>query len=331
MKFAYLTFLMLNDSYLPGVLVQGYAFQKQNTVNAELVCLITKEITASARTALKAVYDHVVEVKKIYIPYKRKQQRQYVPYVFTRLHSLRLGKDGDLGFEYDRIISTDADLLPLKNYCTLFKINVPAGILNEKKIHFIETDKKGNYLFPEDIDRTKKWKWHHIYDPICPHGTKIPKSITDRPKIDPANRGVHSALQVFKPDKNEYKEILRDLKQPETLKYVTDLFEWPDMQYLTIRWSGKWTNIDVKYAGLNGYPKLSLLYGTHFGGIKPWQFKKEQAIKRWGRYDDFQCWYQYYLEMVKKEYPELLKNKRLNRLRKNIRKFFNFRAPLISK
>ena len=59
-----------------------------------------------------------------------------------------------------------------------------------------------------------------------------------------------------------------------------DLFDWPDMQYLTIRWSGRWRNIDVRYSALNGYPSLEVLYGTHFAGFKPWYLQRRKAMDR---------------------------------------------------
>ncbi|MEE8390569.1 MAG: hypothetical protein V3S14_07200, partial [Anaerolineae bacterium] len=86
---------MLNDSYLPGALMLAYALRQQNT-KADLVCMVTEEITSGARSALELLFNHVVKVKKIFVPYERRQKRQYIPYVFTRISALRLGKDGDL-------------------------------------------------------------------------------------------------------------------------------------------------------------------------------------------------------------------------------------------
>jgi len=43
-KSAFVTFLMLNDSYLPGALMLAYGLRKQET-EVDLVCLITEEIT----------------------------------------------------------------------------------------------------------------------------------------------------------------------------------------------------------------------------------------------------------------------------------------------
>ena len=68
---------MLNDSYLAGALVLAYALRQQKTV-ADLVCLTTDEITPRARYALGVLFDHVVEVESIFVPHKRRQQRQEI-------------------------------------------------------------------------------------------------------------------------------------------------------------------------------------------------------------------------------------------------------------
>ena len=41
------TFLMLNNSYLPGALLLGYELRKQK-VTVDLVCMITEHITGAA-------------------------------------------------------------------------------------------------------------------------------------------------------------------------------------------------------------------------------------------------------------------------------------------
>jgi glycogenin glucosyltransferase len=173
-------------------------------------------------------------------------------------------------------------------------------------------------VIPESVETTGTWKWHRLYDELCPHGSRIPQTITDRVGEDPLNLGINGGLFVFEPSMDEYQAIMEDVRKPETLHMVGDLFDWPEMQYLTLRWSGRWTNVDLRFAGLNGYPTLSVLYGTHFGGLKPWQFKREKAIRRWGRYADFQAWFAAYTEMVSEAYPDLCQIRRLERLRDSI-------------
>jgi alpha-N-acetylglucosamine transferase len=316
-RFAFVTFLMLNDSYLPGALLLAYALRKQHT-RADLVCMATKDITSAARYALGLLFDHVVDVPQIFVPHKRRQERQDRPYMFTRMNALRLGADGDLGFSYEKVVVLDADVLPLRHYDHLFAMNAPAGIINEDKSHFIEVNPDGSYHVSPDVERTGTWKWHRLYGEICPHGHKIPKEITDRVTQDPLNLGINGSLFVFEPSMDEFIQIREDVRRPEVLRLVGDLYNWPEMQYLTARWSGRWTSVDLRFAAFNGYPKLSVLFGTHFGGLKPWQFRREKAIARWGRYQDFQLWFREYTSMVAEAYPSLQKVKRLKRLLQDI-------------
>ncbi len=129
--------------------------------------------------------------------------------------------------------------------------------------------------------------------------------------------GVISSVLLFQPSMAEFHAIVADLQQPATQKLVGEQFEWPDMQYLTLRWSGLWTNVDARFSGLNGYPKLSLLFGTHYAGFKPWYVNQPESLAKYGRFEDFQFWFQQYQTMLRR-YPKLQKIKRLQQLQQKI-------------
>ena len=74
-RFAYVTFVMMNDSYVPGALLMAYGLRRQWT-EADLVCLVTPEITADACDALRVIYDHVIVVETVYVPHKRRHERR---------------------------------------------------------------------------------------------------------------------------------------------------------------------------------------------------------------------------------------------------------------
>ncbi len=315
---AYTTLFTLNDSYLPSLLLLAYKLRQQQTT-ADLICMVTEEITATARQALAILYDHVVEVEKITVPHSRSGKRPYLPYVFTKLHALRLGRDGDMGFAYDKVILLDADLLPIKKYDELFDLPAPAGTINEKKTNVMEWDEDGNFIIPQSVYEDGTWNWHHIYAE-CPHGQPIPQTITNRVLRDPTNMGIIGSLLVLQPSRAEFDAILADLQTPEVADLVQDKFDWPEMQYLTARWSGQWTNVDLRFHSLNGYPNLSVLNGIHFTGFKPWQFHKGGSMARYGRREDFRYWHNNYRKMTN-AYPNLLDFKKLRRLRQQIDNF----------
>ena len=67
------------------------------------------------------------------------------------------------------------------------------------------------------------------------------------------------------------------------------------------------------FCGAQCYPRLSVLYGTHFGGLKPWQIKN-RSVAHYAKYPDYQRWYAEYVEMVTQDHPQLLQVRRLQRL-----------------
>ena len=314
---AYVTFVMLNDNYVPGALTLGHSLREQQTA-AALVCLVSEGVSSNARKALEAVFDLVVEIELLYVPHARRQERQAGPYFFTRINALRLGADGELGCRFEKLVVIDADVLPLRRYDHLFQLAPPAGILNESKDHLIESDESGGYAQTEAARTTGKWVWHRLYDPVCPHGHLIPEEITDRVRNDPKNMGLNGSLFVLEPSMREFEEIKRDVRTPEIEHLVGDQFDWPDMQYLTMRWSGEWRNIDIRFSGLNGYPDLDVLCGTHFAGFKPWYFQRQKAMSRYCRYPDFKRWFEQFEQMIR-QHPGLLEFGKLQRLHEAIR------------
>ncbi len=254
-------------------------------------------------------YDDVLVIDEVFVPHDRRHERQDRPFLFSRFNAFRLGRDGDLNKSYDKIIIADCDLLPLRCYDSLFELNAPAGIINEKKEYCMEYE-KGKYIIPDSVDIDGTWNWHKIYYNV-PHGTLIPKEITDRIKNDKNNMGVNASLYLFKPSIDLYNSIMDDLLVSEIQEEISS-YNWPEMQYITNKLSGEWTNIDLRYSSFNGYPKIDVLYGIHFAGLKPWSIKNK-SIKSFGKFEDYQLWYLTYVEMIK-DYPQLSESSKLRKI-----------------
>lgn len=315
-RFCYLTFLMRNDSFLPGALVYAFALRMLKT-RGDLICMVTKDISVSARASLEFVFDQVLEVEEIYIPHQRRQERQDRPFLFTRFQALLTGEDGPFGLNYEKVVLADADVLPLGCYDHLFTLDAPAGILNESRSNCMEFDDTGRYITPPSVLETGKWNWHQVYEPWCPHGMKIPKQLTDRVKSDPTNMGVNSSLWVLSPSLSTYEDIFNHIKAPEVSSLISKEFNWPEMQFASLYWSGRWTNIDLRFSSFNGYPNLDVLCGTHFAGYKPWNFKEIGTITRFSRFPDYIKWHEVYKKMLD-HYPKLRNFPKLSRLFTNI-------------
>lgn len=310
-KNAYVTFIIRNDSFLSGALVFGYALRLQETEH-DLVCIISENVSKQAEQALKRIYDVVLTIPEVYVPHERRHERQDRPFLFSRFNAFRLGKDGDLGTEYDKIIIADCDILPLHNYDALFDLEAPAGIINEKKEHCMEYE-DGKYITPDSVYDTETWNWHDIYKDI-PHGAKIPLEITERIKTDKTNLGVHSSLCLYEPTMDFYNSIMDDLEDVKVQQEIST-YNWPEMQYMSNKLSGHWTNMDLKYSSFNGYPSIDILYGTHFAGLKPWSIKNK-SVKSFGKFDDYKLWYHTFVKMCEEVPGVMYHNK--------IKKIYNF-------
>ncbi|XFA98773.1 hypothetical protein ACAG96_07835 [Candidatus Izemoplasma sp. B36] len=304
-KNAYVTFIIRNDSYLPGALVFAYGLRLQKTVN-DLVCIVSENISNKAIKLLKVLYDDVIVIDEVFVPHERRQERQDRPFLFSRFNAFRLGKGGDLGKNYDKIIIADCDLLPLRKYDELFNLEAPAGIINEKKEYCMEYV-GGKYISPNSVDIDGTWIWHETYKDY-PHGTKIPKEITDRIKTDKENMGVNASLMLFEPTIQLYRSIMDDLLVPDIQKEISN-YNWPEMQYITDKLSGSWTNVDIRYSSFNGYPKIDVLYGIHYAGLKPWSIKNK-SIKSYGKFEDYKLWFYTYVKMID-NFPDLKQGKLL--------------------
>ena len=304
--YAFVTFLIKNDSYLPGALLQAYSLKKQAII-ADTICIVTEEIPDQAISALKIVFDKVIQLESIKTSQLKDQKRQYLSRIFTRLHALRLGGDGDLGCSYSKIIVMDADILPIRGYQQLFLVDSPGGILNEYKEYVISDIKLEDRL-------NGVWTWHKHYRNI-PHGCRIPKSITDNVIFDRNNYGINTALLIIEPSMDIYNEIIADLENEKIINFIKCNFKWPDMQYLTLKWSGLWHNVDLSYASFHGYPDIEVINGNHYAGIKPWQIYNDSVTRKYRYHDDFRYWYREFTNMMN-ENEELNIHKKLNRIKK---------------
>jgi len=279
---------MRNDGYLPGALVLAHALKLQT--NHDCVCLVTEDISYHARQALGCVYNKVIPINEIRISSDAGHGRQDRNILMTRFEALQLG--------YDKIILLDADVLPLCGYDELFSLATPGGIIMERK----------DECYGGATTMSDRWSWHDLYETICPHGTPIPKEITDRVRHDPSNMGVNAGLWVLSPSKYEHNAIFSSLQMPHIMDLIKD-FPWPEMQLATLLWSGRWTNIDIRYCSIGGYPRVDALYGIHFAGLKPWQIRSSSA-KHYGRFPDFVLWRQFFTSLywqtpLLREYPAM--------------------------
>ncbi|RBM11741.1 hypothetical protein DEH69_20800 [Streptomyces sp. PT12] len=322
---AFVTFLMFNDSYLPGCLMAAYGLKRQGS-RSDRVCLVTKDVSDRARHALLTLYDKVLPVEEIPIPgyqespssaSQRTGSARVQGAALTRFASLRLGPDGDFGCSYEKVVNIDADLLPLRDFERLWDIPAPAGIINERRAHMADIDERGQLVERPDALTTGTWVWHDVYGDICPPGAPIPREITDRVAVDFENYGVNASLLMVEPSMSTYHRFMDWVGQGEIRDLVRNRWSWTDQQAATLFWSGQWTSLDPRYSIFYGYPTIDVACGLHYAGIKPWSWRKKGFARRLDRFPDYALWGRRFLEMLD-ELPRLRDIGGLKRLEREL-------------
>jgi hypothetical protein len=321
-KRAFVTFLIFNDSYLPGCLMAAYGLSRQASPS-DRVCVVTPDISKRARAALSVLYDHVIEVENTPLPRTendllkgspRTGSARVLDAALTRFACLRLGSDGDLGSSYEKIVMIDADLLPIRDFESLWRLRGPAGVINESREHMVEIGEGGNLVVRPESLKSGKWVWHDIYGETCPHGSSIPESLTNRVMVQHDNYGVNASLLVIEPSMSTYADFMHWISTPDISDLATQRWRWTDQQAATLYWSGKWTSVDPSFSTLYGYPSIELARGLHFAGVKPWSWRKKGFTRRLLRFPDYQLWGEVFVEMLT-TFPELAEYSGLRRIR----------------
>ncbi len=193
-------------------------------------------------------------------------------HVFFKLHIF----NPDL-FPYEKVCFVDSDLVPMNYYDSLFMLDTPAG--------WVEYSKNSPYkdlMLGTDVIFLK-------------HGEKIPKIFTD---VDtPGGADVNAGLMVVSPNKNEYNSMIKEITSPLDSwmgpekyhkgfydfnfdnpigsKFVSSSYCYPEQNYLTKRYSGKWTFIEFAFQSWSLDPCNS--FGIHMAAFNPKPWFKQPA------------------------------------------------------
>lgn len=268
--YAYVTLVMMGDRYIPAAIVLAHSIRKLES-KADLVVMITKDVSEAGKRILASFYDRIVNVKYLNVPNwrgQKQQKRKYLEYVFTKFNLFNL-------VQYKKVLLIDADALVLKHPDHLFTLNAPAGCFLKHKEWFIYYDEKGNYILPPN----KKIQW---YSEMCKnygHGKILPAKFTDNVLKERTDIGIAGGLMLLEPDKDEYQNIIKDISKGKMRNIIEKHFVWPEQQYLTQRYSGRWTSINPVFFGLQGYPHWSVLFGLQYGGDKPFMLSSKIYIQ----------------------------------------------------
>jgi alpha-N-acetylglucosamine transferase len=304
-NYAYVTTVMLGDKYVAPAIVLAESIRKLGSM-ADLVVLITKDVSYESIEILKKFYDSVINVE--YINFENYESKiegdvTYLDIMFSKLNALNL-------VQYKKILLIDADTIIIKYPDHLFSLETPAGVFLPNKEEIITYDKFGKYKY------NKKIEWFEKYCKYCSHGKKIPKFLTDKIEEGLKNKtnkngGICGGLLLLEPSKEEFNAIMKDINISKTRSIIKEKLIWPEQQYLGMRYSGLWTSIEPIFLGLQGFPHWSVLFGLQFSGEKPFVLESKYSIEERVKYEDFQIWYKFYRDIINR-CPDLLDSKVLS-------------------
>ena len=280
-------------AYLDGCILGALGLKRQK-VNADVICFVTPDINLQDRMKLSVAFDKVIRVPyispydmpddgeeslktikmdpKIFDNCNKYTKMHPYTHVFFKLHIF----NPEL-FPYEKVCFVDSDLVPMNYYDSLFMLDTPAG--------WVEYRKKFPYKDSYAWDRCDFLK----------HGEKIPKIFTD---VDqPGGADVNAGLMVVSPSKKEYDSMIKEITSPlETWmgpdkyhkgfhdfdfdspvgqKFVANSYCYPEQNYLTKRYSGKWTFIEFAFQSWSLDPCNS--FGIHMAAFNPKPWFKQPA------------------------------------------------------
>lgn len=310
-KYAYVSLLMMGDSYLPGLMTLVYSIKKMGSL-IDIIIMVTDDVSQHARDMLgklgaqTIIVPYIEPIKGIVMESLVHRYPHYAK-TFTKINMLTLT-------QYEKVLFLDGDNLVFKHFDSLFTLKPPAAIYyGSNRMH------ENNYKPRLKGDH---YMWHTRYCNCCDHGKLIPTERTDvvKHRFDKGGiiYGMSTECMLMKPDIDKYNEIILELHNKNFVaKYPNGFLS--DTGYLTWKFSGKWTGIDPRFLGRRGYPRIEDVFGITMGGSKPWNYEN---IKLVSSYPDFAVWYEYFFDMLE-EYnfqdPSLidLKNKALQYMSKD--------------
>jgi hypothetical protein len=260
------------DSYLPGVLVVAYSIKLTNTIH-DIVCMVTPDVTESARAKMRATGIIVHPVKYLSASIKHKGQRTVVLNRYPDIHLYTTKWQCLSLVQYDKVFLLDVDMVILRNIDHIFNYTTPSTRVCIRNRDLSYTCQKTGSTIDDKTSNLVLYKSGGSADGSC---------------------------MLLKPGVEEYKEFLNYLNAFNINKFKTTLgddeliiFSF----YISrgIRWhalDSKWSCVDWKDNSCNSANSNIMNY---IGLVKPWK-------KNMSAYSDLKLWYETY-HKFKNAYP----------------------------
>ena len=271
-RFAWVTLVMLGDRYVQGALVLAHSLRLTKT-KADIVVLVTPDVTAVARVALAQIFTSVIEVPYLEGTFNHhltsKQQFRYGKFMSklpTKFHALNLT-------QYDKIMLMDADAIVQSNADDLFDLAAPAGVWE---------------FYPEIAKNTTAGRALVGLK----HGDKVPEKLVDLAFEQTFVCWGTSLL--LEPSKADFEAVVKMAKAGFGKMRCPSGFE---EQVLASYYKNKWTKISSRYSLVpwkNWGDETTAVILHFYSDKKPWEYPlSEENV-----WEDIKIWRRYYLSYL---------------------------------
>jgi hypothetical protein len=236
-EYAFVITMFGGDGYVPAAINVGNSLKTLcTTINNKVVVMITEDVPDAAKKLLAIFFDYVYIIDYIIcddaVNGKIITLKPHYSKVWTKLNALRL-------VSFKKICLIDADYLNIMDISEIFNKNVPCacsemptGLNLEITEFFSPYDKRGTFEY-SNLLGIDKVSCPVVLFLIYLYSNNIEANI----RKNYGNfyfGGLNASIMLLKPDLDEFKYILRDLKKYNFKKLK---FFYPEQQYLTLRYS----------------------------------------------------------------------------------------------
>lgn len=272
---AYVVLVMKGDSYVPGALACAHSLWLTGT-RADLVCMVTDDVSAAARRQLACAFDRVVEVPYLQYTCKplrtRKQQDLYKTWAnvaFTKWNALSLEA-------YSRVLLVDADKIVLGNVDRLFRLGAPAATFSSPWAQpFVRGDGKHKGI-------------PNPYQGLA-HGQAVPARAIDAGLA--STFVAIGTMVLLEPSREAFAQFTDYVskRQPFGFPRCNSMMDEQAIVSFYHAKGSTWTHIDQSHnaipwhlpnwVGAKAFPSV-----FHFFNLKPWDLERD-------RYPDLDVWW----------------------------------------
>ena len=277
-NYAYVFLVMIGDAYVPLALTAAHSVRLTKP-KADIVCMITHDVSVDGRKLLKKVFDKVIEVDylefetaRINFEKKRKIYESWISKSYTKWRCLGLT-------QYKKVCFIDADMIMVENCDEIF----------ERKPKSV-----GLFVNPFAYGGKGKIPKHSMKN-ITPNDVR---------KTLPRLSVVSAAFLVLTPDKKDLKEYIEYMKQNEPYgfpKVAMGQDEQSITYFQSIVKNRDWGQLDYQYNGilwhLNNVYRIMRDKYVHPKVIHYISDQKPHNIPRF-EWPDLDIWWQYAQDLV---------------------------------